>query len=418
MSRGVWNVGDQLISSGSNFLIQIVIARSVSEDDFGTFAIVFSIFSVATGFFRALSTSPVGMRYAGADDREFARVTAGAAGATLVGSLLLGLALVLLGLLAPFSTVLSHSLVALGLIVPGLLMQDAWRQLLFARLRPAAACVLDGAWCVLQFVAVLILFTGGVTSVPAYVVAWGATALAASFVGLGAMRTLPSPRGAVRWVREQFSLTRYLVPEYVLLQSGAQLAVFVVAGVAGTVAAGALRGANMLTVPATILSTGLMTFAIPELTRRRDRMSPRSWKLAASGISGLIVVTGVVWGSLFLLLPDGVGQALLGDSWAGTKDVLIPIIVGQAGSALSVGPAAVLYANEGAKVTIRLHTVYAVLLIGLSTAGAVGWGAVGTAWGMAGAFWLTAPWWYVSMVRHLRRPVAPPPTSVEPTPIG
>ena len=418
MTRGVWNIADQLISSANNFLVQIVIAKSVSEGDFGTFAIVFSIFSVATGFFRALATSPVGMRFAGASDEEFGRVTAASTGLALGGSLLVGLALVATGLLAPFGTVLSHSLVALGVVLPGLLMQDAWRQVLFARLRPAAACLLDGTWGVLQLLAVLVLFTGGVHSVPAYVLAWGGAALAASFVGLAQMRRRPRLRRAVGWLREQSSTTRYLVPEYVLLQSGAQIAVFVVAAVAGTAAAGALRGGNMLTVPATIMSTGLMTFAVPELSRRRAAMTRRGWTWAALAISGLVVVTGVVWGSLFLLLPDGVGLALLGDTWAGTKEVLVPIIVGQAGSALSVGPAAVLYANEGARLTLRLHVVYAVLLVVASTVGALGWGAVGTAWGMAAAFWLTVPWWYLAVHRHVRRPVTPPTSSVEPAPIG
>lgn len=418
MTRGLWNIVDQLISSANNFLVQIVVARSVSDGDFGTFAIVFSIFSVATGLFRALATSPVGMRFASADDAEFGRVTRASTGLVLLGSLVGGLGLVLVGLLAPFHEVLSHSLIALGVVLPGFLMQDAWRQVLFARLRPAAACVLDGAWGVLQLTAVIVLFTVGVHAVPAYILAWGGAALAASFVGLAQMKARPRLGRAWGWMREQADVTRYLVPEYVLLQSGAQIAVLVVAALAGTVAAGALRGANMLTVPATILSTGLMTFAVPELARRRASMSVKASTYAALGISGLIVVTGVVWGSLFLLLPDGVGQALLGDSWAGTKEVLIPIIVGQAGSALSVGPAAVLYANEGAKVTIKLHTVYAILLIGLSTVGAVMWGAVGTAWGMAAAFWLTAPWWFVSVHRHLRRPLTPPNPSVEPTPVG
>ncbi|MEZ0492486.1 hypothetical protein AB2L28_09585 [Kineococcus sp. TBRC 1896] len=418
MTRGVWNIVDQLISSANNFLVQIVVAKSVSDGDFGTFAIVFSIFAVAIGFFRALSTSPVAMRFAGADDREFGRVTGSSTGLVLAGSVAVGAGLVATGLLGPFGRVTSDSLVALGVVLPGLLMQDAWRQVLFARLRPAAACVLDGAWGVLQLAAVLVLFLGGVHQVHAYVLAWGGAALVASFVGLAQMRTRPRPVRAIGWLREQSSMTRYLVPEYVLMQSGAQLAVFVVAGVAGTVAAGALRGANMLTVPATILSTGLMSFAVPELARRRARTSQGTWKWAALAISGLVVVTGVVWGSLFLLLPDSVGQALLGDSWAGTREVLVAIIVGQAGSALSVGPAAVLYANEGAKVTIRLHTVYAVLLITLSTVGALLWGAVGTAWGMAGAFWLTAPWWFVAMRRHLRTPVDQPPPSVEPTPVG
>jgi O-antigen/teichoic acid export membrane protein len=417
-TRGVWNIVDQLISSANNFLVQIVIAKSVSQGDFGTFAIVFSIFSVAIGFFRALSTAPVGMRFSGASDTEFGRVTAASTGLTLGGSLIVGAGLVATGLLAPVDAVLGHSLLALGVILPGLLMQDAWRQVLFARLKPAGACLLDGTWGVLQLLAVVVLFVGGVGDVPAYVLAWGGAALAASFVGLAQLRTRPRPGKALGWLREQSSMTRYLVPEYVLLQSGAQIAVLVVAAAAGTAAAGSLRGANMLTVPATIMSTGLMTFAVPELARRRATMSHRAWTYAALTISGLIVVTGVVWGSLFLLLPDGVGLSLLGDSWAGTKEVLVPIIVGQAGSALSVGPAAVLYANEGAKVTIRLHAVYAVLLIGMSTVGALLWGAVGTAWGMAAAFWLTVPWWYVSAHRHVRRPAVPPQTSVEPTPVG
>ncbi|NAZ74444.1 oligosaccharide flippase family protein [Kineococcus sp. T13] len=418
MTRGVWNVGDQLISSANNFLVQVVIAKSVSQGDFGTFAIVFSIFSVAVGFFRALSTAPVGMRFAASDDREFGRATASSVGLVLVGGLLLGAALVLAGLLAPFPQALSHSLVALGVVLPGLLMQDGWRQVLFARLRPAAACLLDGTWGALQLLAVVLLFTSGVSSVPAYVLAWGGAAIAASFVGLALVRVRPRPTLAVGWLREQSSVTRYLVPEYVLLQSGAQIAVLVVAAVAGTAAAGALRGANMLTVPATILSTGLMTFAVPELARRRDRTSPRQWMLAAWVVSGLVAVTGAVWGSLFLLLPDAVGQSILGDSWAGTREVLVPIIVGQAGAALSVGPAAVLYATEGAKVTIRLHAVYAVLLIGLSTVGAVLWGAVGTAWGMAAAFCLIAPWWFLAVRRHVRRTLTAPPTSSAPTPVA
>ncbi|PRY16025.1 O-antigen/teichoic acid export membrane protein [Kineococcus rhizosphaerae] len=415
MTRSLWNIGDQLISSGNNFLVQIVIAKSVSDDDFGTFAIVFSIFSVAIGFFRALSTTPLGMRFADADDREFGRVTSASVGLTFTGSVLLGLVLVAAGLLYPFPTVLGHSLIALGVILPGLLLQDAWRQVLFARLRPAAACLLDGTWGVLQLVAVLLLFAQGVSSVSAYVVAWGGAALAASFVGFASMRTRPRPAAALTWLREQSSLTRYLVPEYVLLQSGAQIAILVVAAVAGTAAAGSLRGANMLTVPATILSTGLMSFAVPELARRRARTSLRQWTVAAWVISGLVATTGVVWGSLFLMLPDSVGLYVLGDSWAGTREVLVPIIVGQAGSALSVGPAAVLYASEGAKVTIRLHTVYAILLIGLSTLGAVLWGAVGTAWGMAGAFWFTVPWWFLAARRHVRRSaeaVAPRPDEV------
>ena len=69
-----------------------------------------------------------------------------------------------------------------------------------------------------------------------------------------------------------------------------------------------------------------------------------------------------------------------------------------------MGCAAVLYATEGAKVTMRLHLVFALFLIVLSTLGAFPFGAVGTAWGIAAAFWIVAPWWFVSAPQARARP--------------
>ncbi len=60
---------------------------------------------------------------------------------------------------------------------------------------------------------------------------------------------------------------------------------------------------------------------------------------------------------------------VLGDTWEGARTVLLATIVGQAGSAVTVGCAAVLYATEGAKVTMRLHLVFALFLVTFSTVG-------------------------------------------------
>ncbi|MCI2238921.1 hypothetical protein MO973_29305 [Paenibacillus sp. TRM 82003] len=406
-TRSVWNITDQMISSANNFLVQIVIAKSVSDEDFGSFAITFAIFSVLTGFFRAAATAPVGMRFSAADDREFSRVTASSMGLVLIGGVVVGLALVGVGSLGLFPPALDSSMMALGLILPGLLLQDGWRQVLFARLRPAAACLLDATWGVLQLAAVGMLFLSGVDSVAAYVVAWGGAAFAASFVGLGRMRVLPRVRLAGAWVREQFTLVRYTVPEYVILQAGAQAAVLVAAALSTTAAAGALRGANMLTVPAQIMSTGLLSFAVPEFGRHRGSWAPRKWLRASFAVSGLVCVVAAVWGGLMLLLPDAVGLALLEETWEGTESVLLPVVLAQFGSAMSVGPAAVLYANEGARTTFRLHAFYATLVVVLTTAGALiarehGATAQGTAWGHALAFWISSPIWFVVAHRHVR----------------
>jgi O-antigen/teichoic acid export membrane protein len=414
MSRSLWNILDQVVASANNFLIQFVITHAFTKDVFGAFAIAFSVFSISTGFFRALSTSPVSMRFADADDREFKRAASSAIALTGGGAAVLGAVLVLAGFLLPFTDALSHVFIALGFVLPGLMLQDAWRQVFFARLRPAAACLIDVSWVVLQLagLGVLVLVVDE-NHIAAFTAVWGGAAYLASVIGMALLHLKPRISLALRWLREQYSVTRYLVPEFVIIQTGGQLAPLIAAAVTTIDAAGALRGANLVTVPATIVSTGLLSFAVPELARRRERMNPRSWELAAVAISGLVVCVSVLWGAIMLLLPTSVGELVLDDTWAGARTVLLPTIVGQAGSAITVGCAAVLYATEGAKVTMRLHLVFALFLVVLSTAGSFLFGAQGTAWGIAIAFWLVAPWWFVSVRKHVRsprfgQPVSPP----------
>ncbi|WP_328294501.1 hypothetical protein OG218_17485 [Kineococcus sp. NBC_00420] len=414
MTRSLWNILDQVVASANNFLIQFVITHAFTKDVFGAFAIAFSVFSISTGFFRALSTSPVSMRFADADDREFKRAASSAIALTGGGAAVLGAVLVLMGLFLPFTDALSHVFVALGFVMPGLMLQDAWRQVFFARLRPAAACLIDVSWVVLQLAGIGVLFLVVDTNhISAFTAVWGGAAYLASVIGMALLHLRPRLSLAIAWVREQYSVTRYLVPEFVIIQTGGQLAPILAAVVTTVAAAGSLRGANLVTVPATIVSTGLMSFAVPELVRRRERMNPRSWEFAAVAISGLVVAVSVVWGAIMLLLPTSVGELILDDTWAGARSVLLPTIVGQAGSAVTVGCAAVLYATEGAKVTMRLHLVFALFLVVLSTAGAFTFGAQGTAWGIAAAFWIVAPWWFVSVRKHVRSPgfglpVSPP----------
>ncbi|MEW1956368.1 hypothetical protein [Kineococcus sp. NPDC059986] len=412
MTRSLWNIGDQVVASLNNFLIQFVITHAFTRDVFGAFAIAFSVFSISTGFFRALSTSPVAMRFADADDREFSRAAGSAVALTATGSALFGVVLVLMGWLLPFGESLSHVFIALGFVLPGLMLQDAWRQVFFARLRPAAAFLMDVSWMVLQLAGLGVLFlVSDENHISAFTAVWGGAAYVASLLGLFVLRLKPRVSNAWRWLREQSSVTRYLVPEFVIIQTGGQLAPVLAAAVTTIDAAGALRGANLLTVPATIVSTGLMSFAVPELVRRRSRMTPKTWQLAAVAISGLVLVVGALWGAITLLLPTSVGEMVLGDTWEGARTVLLATIVGQAGSAVTVGCAAVLYATEGARVTLRLHLVFALFLVTFSTIGAFTWGAQGTAWGIAAAFWIVAPWWFVSVRRHVRGPALEAPAT-------
>src|SRR6478609_7760723 len=65
VSRFNWGVLDQALSSGSNFLIAIIVVRRVSPEQFGAFSIVVIVYVLAVGAGRALNTEPLVVRFGG-----------------------------------------------------------------------------------------------------------------------------------------------------------------------------------------------------------------------------------------------------------------------------------------------------------------------------------------------------------------
>ena len=421
--RALWNIGDQGVSSLNNFVLQFVVARAVAPDHFGAFAIAFAVYSVVVGLVRAVSTAPLGIRFADAAPAEFERAARAATGSTVLASALAGLLCVLVGgVMAaaahdPSSSlgITASGVLALGVILPGLVLQDSWRQVLLACRRPAASAGLNVLWTLVQTAAVAVMVVRGTSSAVPFVIAWGGSALLTALLAIRLLHLRPRPSAAPGWVRSQWSLMRYMLPEFVVLQGGNQLSVFVVSIVtASTLAAGSLRGANLLMSPIMILAMSMLAFAVPELAKRRSSMSARDWRRAALAVSGGVTLVGVLWGAAFMVAPDSVGRFLLDDSWDGVREVLLPIVIAQAGSAAAIGFAAALYAMDRAEVTLRIHIAYAVLLVLLTTAGAFRAGAVGTAWGSAIAFWAVVPVWFVVVRRvaartERERLQAPPP---------
>ena len=192
VGRAFWNLVDQGLSSLTNAALSVVVARSVSELDFGGFALAFTVFSVVVGLSRNLATGPLPIRFSGATRTSFVGAAGGALGTALCFGVATGIGSVLVGLL--MGGVAGSSLVALGVILPGLLVQDAWRQVFFAQGRPAAAALNDAAWAVLQVGAVaLLLLPGHVDSAWPLILAWGGAALGAALLGTAQSSARPRP---------------------------------------------------------------------------------------------------------------------------------------------------------------------------------------------------------------------------------
>jgi O-antigen/teichoic acid export membrane protein len=399
LRRASWNLVDQILSALTNVVLSFVVAREVSATSFGAFSIAFIIFGLAIGLNRAWVGEPMSIRHAALNEEEMRPVRSGAFGATLGLTIPLSLIIGVVALVVGGS--LGHTLLALACVLPGLILQDTCRMVYFAERKPARAAANDAAWAVLQFAALAVLLVGGARQPWEFVLAWGGAATVCAIGGMVMLRAWPHVLGTVQWMREHFSLGGYLFAEYLLGIGVYQGGILLVGAFLGQANIGSLRASLVLLGPLGILSAAMTTFLLPEVSRRPELPSSTRMKIAFASSSTLVVITALYLVFL-LVLPDSVGTALLGDTWSGAREVLIPMATWSAAASASAGPAMMLYAMGLARVTFRLHVIAAPGVILAFIVGGYLNGAVGAAWGLAILGIVTLPLWCGQLAISLR----------------
>src|SRR5882757_3658651 len=398
--RASWGLADQIISSLGNGLLSILVAHSVDSGGFGGFALAFTVFTLLIGISRAVATSPLGIRFSDAPADDFRRATAAATGAALTLSVLGGIGCLVAG--AVVGHAVGPALLSLGVILPALIVQDAWRQVFFAAGRPAAAALNDTVWVIGEIAVVSALLANGKALPQLLILGWGVSAIPAVLLGMRQCGAIPRPWRAFVWMRDHRTLTGYMAAEFATMHGTYQAALLFIGTFGSLDAIGALRGVQVLLSPTNILAVAAFSSAVPELARRRPVLSERQWYLGALVISGSVALLSLAWGTICALLPTSVGRALLGDTWAGTSDILWASIIGQFGSTLAVGPVAVLYSMDRARVTLGVQILLAPAVFIAATGGVLLYGAQGAAWGLCLAYWAGLPWWAYRMRGQVR----------------
>ncbi len=129
--RGVWALGDQATLSLGNFLTNILLIRTLTRDDFGDYAVLFSVLLFLNNLHTSLVTYPLSLTIAGSDDHSSRRRTRGSLAITCLLS-------------APFALILSFAAVLLGRAsaIPWLVaalvfwqLQETLRRAMMARLQ-------------------------------------------------------------------------------------------------------------------------------------------------------------------------------------------------------------------------------------------------------------------------------------------
>ncbi|RBY87389.1 hypothetical protein [Blastococcus sp. TF02A-26] len=400
-NRGMWVIADQAVSSLANAGLTFVIARVVSGEEFGAFALAFSVYS----FVIATAQGPCGqvlvIRFAGAARATQMRAAAAAGGVAVAAGAVAGLLTIAAGALVYPS--LRGVLIAVGVLLPALVLQDMWRTAFVAQGIPRDAFVNDLLWTVLQAVAVTVLLVAGADRAVPFVLAWAGAALVAALVGARQNGRQPTFGTAARWLGDHRDVSLPSTLNALVILGAVQLAFVLIAALGGVDAVGALRAAQTLLGPLNIVGFAVASFVIPELVRR----SPPRPQLIRVGIavSVVLVVVDALWGTVLLLLPDAAGEALLGETWASARDTLPAMIAFTCLTGASVGATAVMRALNRVSYSVWVNAVLGPLILILSTIGAQTAGAPGAALGfvVAGASVLPLCWFLFARAVALGR---------------
>lgn len=389
---------DQGFVSLANFGLGVIVARLVTPTEFGAFGVVFALYLVALNVARGFATQPLAIRFGGRDPQEFRRGAAEATGVALtVGLAGSAVCLVLAGVLGG---VVGVALSALAVGLPGLLVQDAWRFVLFTARRGRVAIVNDVIANLVMALLIAIVVVGDAVSVFSMVLCWGGGSLAAALVGILQTGVRPRPIRTLAWCREHWDITPRFLGSELIQMGGAQLVLFALGAIVGLDAVGSIRGAQLLTGPMYVMAVGVTLSMVPEAARVTGSLT--QFRRINVLVSGGLLAAGACWGLVLLLLPDSIGRELLGDSWAGARSVLLPITLSIVVTMGVTGPRIGLRALEAASATFRAGMIQFILTVVGGTGGAIAGGTVGAAWGLALGIGLSGIAWWLELVRAMR----------------
>jgi O-antigen/teichoic acid export membrane protein len=291
---------------------------------------------------------------------------------------------------------------ALGIGLPGLVVQDSWRYAFFSAGQGAKAFINDSFWTLTLMATLLLGHHTGHSGIEWAMFAFGGSATLAAAFGVLQSGIVPDPTGAWMWLRDQRDLGVRFLLENVVLGAGRQVRSFIVAASSGLAAVGAIRGAEMLIGPIGALLMGVAQVAVPEAAHFLRR-GPQQFRRLCLTLSLGLASASLAWGALILIaFPHGIGHLLLGPVWTDAQ-VLVPAsIIGATAGCLQVGPSAGLRALGRADRTLRSQLIVSSLYVLLGGVGAIVGGARGTVWGTAVAATIGAAIWWHQLRRGVR----------------
>jgi O-antigen/teichoic acid export membrane protein len=396
-----WGMIDQVFSSGTNFALSIAAARALTAEGFGSFSVAFSLYILALGLSRSLTTEPLVVRWSAARPDELIAAARQATGGAVACGLVAGGVLLATGSLLGGD--IGSTVVALAFVVPGLLLQDAWRYVFFAGGRPRAAAANDLVWGIAQFVVYGTLFALHSRSPELFVAGWGLSASVAALFGVVQARAVPSVGSGFRWIRRQGDLGFRFTVDFIASSGATQSVMLAVGAIVGVGAVGGLRAGAVLMGPLHILLIGSTSIVMPESVRDRQRSKERFLR-RLRWLSFVLAGSALAWSAVLTALPASLGRSILGASWRTGHPLLPAFALVMAAAGALAGATVGLRALEAADRALRCRMKVLPLTLTFGIVGGFLGDGLGTALGLAAANGLGAVIYWRGLLSALNQP--------------
>jgi O-antigen/teichoic acid export membrane protein len=383
------------VSSATNFGVSVVAVRELSTAEFGAFALALTTYYMCLGISRALASEPLMVRF-GLGGEERRSHIAGAAGTALVVGCVGGAVAAIAGAAAGGPT--ARALLLVGVAMPALLVQDAWRFAFFATARPVRAAANDTLWAVAQIAAFAGLVASHRLDLTTALLAWACSAAIAAIGGAWQAGVAPAPRRVRRWLTSTRDLGFRFVGEFVAVSGTSQAGTYVLGLIAGLAALGTFRAALVIFGPLNILFLAANAIVIPELVRLRQRRPDLLFRTSAGIAVGLASIP-LLFGVVALALPARVGRDLMGQSWPAARPLIPAVAAAMAAAGVSAAFVGGLRALQAASRSFRLRLAAAPVVLCGYAIGSAADGALGAITAGAITNWLVA----VGAIWALRR---------------
>jgi O-antigen/teichoic acid export membrane protein len=240
IERASWTLIDQGVVSAGNFLLNVLLARTLSEADYGKFALFLGAIFILRTFDYSFISYPLSVRLCVVNDDERRRLLGNTALLTVFLSLVLVIAMAL------GTTLLGADDIRLPACLCFLCWQaqETSRRCLLADFRYRAAVAGDGTAHVGQALLIVLLAWLGNVTLPSALYVMSATFAIGALVHASKLRfAWPDFSQTRPLAHENFSLGKWSLVNYQLVLFRGQLFPWMLAGAAGTAATASFQAA-------------------------------------------------------------------------------------------------------------------------------------------------------------------------------